>query len=73
MTDITSQREQLMNNLNKVTKKSMLEDREILEWCRPFAEKLEIEVEELVLNLHSQGIFEFEDVGTLVGIDYQGE
>lgn len=61
----------LVNRLNiKVNKKVKKPiDADVVEWLRPLAEELEIEVEELALNLHSQGVYRFDDIEEILGIE----
>lgn len=64
----------MRTELQKYLKKlDSSEDRQILEWLRPLAKKLEIPVEELCLNLHSQDIFKFDNIDNLLCIKYLEE
>lgn len=57
-------------NISTIKKsKTLSSDEEILEWLKPLAYKLEIPVEELVLNLHIQNIFKFDDITNLLNIE----
>lgn len=52
---------------NKKVKKPI--DADVVEWLKPLAEELEIDVEEIALNLHSQKIYVFDDIEDILGID----
>lgn len=55
--------------IKETSRQDELSDRQILEWLRPYAKKLEIIVEELALNLHEQDIFKFDNIRKLLGIE----
>lgn len=59
------------NRLNIKTTKKVKKpiDADVVEWLRPLAEELDIDVEELALNLHAQGIYKFEDIEEILGIE----
>lgn len=59
--------EQMKSEAIKSKRKS--EDEQILDWLEDMAERLEIPVEELALNLHEQGIFKFDNIEKLLRID----
>jgi len=57
---------------NYKEEKKILE-KEVLEWLKPYSEKLDIPVKEVVLNLHEQGIYLFENIEDLLNIEFEGE
>lgn len=61
----------LVNRLNIKTNKKVKKpiDADVVEWLKPLAELLDIEVEELALNLHTQGIYRFCDIEEILGIE----
>ena len=52
---------------NSVEKNRENLDEEVLEWLEPYAEKLDIPVEEVIMNLHEQDIYVFDDLDELLG------
>jgi hypothetical protein len=60
----------ITNITKKVEKKKHKSlDIEVVEHLKPLAERLGLDVEELCLNLHAQGIYIFDEIEDVLGVE----